>query len=156
LKCTPSRKHLSPSIRSKEIASVSILKRTLSRKHPSSLPSAQKKTPKSLHPFRKNHQCLHPETHSIAKTPLTRQAVHKGVHEGAARKEEGAAPTVKAAVEASVLLRSVRKLRSELMKLRREEVSRARRCRVRKSCVQGSVEFVIVEFVIVKTLTLIE
>jgi hypothetical protein len=44
-------------------------------------------------------------------------------------------PTVKAAVEASILLRSVRKLRSELMKSRREEVSReevslARRCRV--------------------------
>jgi hypothetical protein len=46
----------------------------------------------------------------------TRQAVH----EEAARKEEGAAPIVKAAVEASILLRSARKLRREEMSCVRE------------------------------------
>jgi hypothetical protein len=42
----------------------------------------------------------------------TRQAVHEGVHQPGRKKEP---PTVKAAVEASILLRSARKLRREEM-----------------------------------------
>jgi hypothetical protein len=71
--------------------------------------------------------------HSIS----TRQAVHEGVHEGAARKEEGAArlPSRRLS-KASVLLRSVRKLRRECDEIENggsvvcEEVLCVRKCRV--------------------------